>query len=148
MTTGCEDFCYAGGLPAVLRELGGLLHTSHVGVTGRPLAEILAAAQCWNPDVVRPVTDPLRPPGSGTAVLRGNLCPDGAVIKQSAASAHLVRHRGQALVFDSIEDYHEAAADPDLEADETTILVVRGAGPKGYPGMPEVGNFVLPTRLL
>ena len=143
-----EDFCYAGGLPAVLRELGGLLHTSHVGVTGRPLAEIIAAAQCWNPDVIRPVADPLQPPGSGTAVLRGNLCPDGAVIKQSAASAHLVRHRGQALVFDSIEDYHEAAADPDLEVDETTILVVRGAGPKGYPGMPEVGNFVLPTKLL
>jgi dihydroxy-acid dehydratase len=143
-----EDFCYAGGLPAVMRELGDLLHTAHVGVTGRTLADTVAAAECWNPDVIRPVADPLQPPGSGTAVLRGNLCPDGAVIKQSAASPHLLRHRGQALVFDSIEDYHRAAADPDLAADESTILVVRGAGPKGYPGMPEVGNFVLPTRLL
>ena len=143
-----EDFCYAGGLPAVMRELGGLLHTAHVGVTGRTLADNVAAAQCWNRDVIRPLADPLQPPGSGTAVLRGNLCPDGAVIKQSAASPHLLRHRGQALVFDSIEDYHRAAVDPDLQADESTILVVRGAGPKGYPGMPEVGNFVLPTRLL
>jgi dihydroxy-acid dehydratase len=143
-----EDFCYAGGLPAVLRELGDLLHTSHVGVTGRPLAEILTAAKCWDTDVIRPAADPLQPPGSGTAVLRGNLCPDGAVIKQSAASAHLMRHRGQALVFDSIEEYHQAAADPDLDVEETTVLVVRGSGPRGYPGMPEVGNFVLPTRLL
>ncbi len=143
-----EDFCYAGGLPAVMRELGDLLHTGHVGVTGRTLADTVAAAECWNRDVIRPVADPLQPPGSGTAVLRGNLCPDGAVIKQSAASPHLMRHRGQALVFDSIEDYHRAAVDPGLQADESTILVVRGAGPKGYPGMPEVGNFVLPTRLL
>ena len=80
------------------------------------------------------MADPLQPPGSGTAVLRGNLCPDGAVIKQSAASAHLLRHRGQALVFDSIEDYHEAAADADLEVDETTILVVRGGRARGIPG--------------
>jgi len=143
-----EDFCYAGGLPAVMRELGDLLHTAHVGVTGRTLADTVAAAECWNRDVIRPLADPLQPPGSGTAVLRGNLCPDGAVIKQSAASPHLLRHRGQALVFDSIEDYHRAAADPDLQADESTVLVVRGAGPKGYPGMPEVGNFVLPTKLL
>jgi dihydroxy-acid dehydratase len=143
-----EDFCYAGGLPAVMRELGDLLHTDHVGVTGHTLADVAAAAECWNTDVIRPLADPLQPPGSGTAVLRGNLCPDGAVIKQSAASPHLLHHRGRALVFDSIEEYHESAADPDLDADESTILVVRGAGPKGYPGMPEVGNFVLPTKLL
>ncbi len=143
-----EDFCYAGGLPAVLRELGGLLHTDHVGVTGRTLAENVAAAECWNTEVIRPLSDPLQPPGSATAVLRGNLCPDGAVIKQSAASPHLLRHRGRALVFDSIEEYHAAAPDPDLAVDESTVLVVRGAGPKGYPGMPEIGNFVLPTKLL
>ena len=101
-----EDFCYAGGLPAVMRELGDLLHTDHVGVTGRTLAETVAGAECWNRDVIRQLDDPLQPPGSGTAVLRGNLCPDGAVIKQSAASPHLLQHRGQALVFDSIEDYH------------------------------------------
>jgi dihydroxy-acid dehydratase len=143
-----EDFCYAGGVPAVMRELGDLLHTGHVGVTGQTLAENIAGARCLNRDVIHTLADPLQPPGSGTAVLRGNLCPGGAVIKQSAASPHLLTHRGQALVFDSIEEYHEAAADPDLPVGESTILVVRGAGPKGYPGMPEIGNFVLPTRLL
>ena len=143
-----EDFCYAGGVPAVLRELGDLLHIAHVGVSGRALAEVIATAECWNREVIRTVEDPLQPPGSGTAVLRGNLCPDGAVIKQSAASPHLLKHRGQALVFDSIEEYHRAAMDPGLPADESTVLVVRGAGPKGYPGMPEVGNFVLPSKLL
>lgn len=143
-----EDFCYAGGVPAVMRELGDLLHTSHIGVSGNSLADVIAGAECWNSDVIRPLGNPLQPPGTGTAVLRGNLCPDGAVIKQSAASPHLLRHRGPALVFDSIEEYHEVAADPDLDADASTVLVVRGAGPKGYPGMPEVGNFVLPTKLL
>jgi dihydroxy-acid dehydratase len=143
-----EDFCYAGGVPAVMRELGDLLHTGHVGVTGQALAQDIADAQCWNREVIRGVDAPLLPPGSGTAVLHGNLCPGGAVIKQSAASPHLLQHRGQALVFDSIEDYHQAAGQADLPADESTVLVVRGAGPKGYPGMPEIGNFVLPTRLL
>jgi dihydroxy-acid dehydratase len=143
-----EDFCYAGGVPAVMAELAGLLHADHVGVSGRPLASAIAEAQCWNRDVIRGADDPLQPPGSGTAVLRGNLCPSGAVIKQSAASEHLLRHRGRALVFDSIEEYHEAASRPDLPADESTVLVVRGAGPRGYPGMPEVGNFVLPSVLL
>jgi dihydroxy-acid dehydratase len=143
-----EDFCYAGGIPAVMRELGGLLHTGHVGVSGQALSDVIATAECWNREVIRTVDDPLQPPGSGTAVLRGNLCPDGAVIKQSAASTHLMKHRGQALAFDSIEEYHRAATDPALPADESTVLVVRGAGPKGYPGMPEVGNFVLPSKLL
>jgi dihydroxy-acid dehydratase len=143
-----EDFCYAGGVPAVMTEIIGLLHAGHVGVSGQPLAEAIGGAQCWNRDVIRSAGDPLQPPGSGTAVLHGNLCPGGAVIKQSAASAHLLNHRGRALAFDSIEEYHEAAVRPDFPADETTVLVVRGAGPKGYPGMPEIGNFVLPTRLL
>ncbi|HUD36405.1 MAG TPA: dihydroxy-acid dehydratase, partial [Streptosporangiaceae bacterium] len=140
-----EDFCYAGGVPAVMAELGDLLHTDHVSVTGKTLAENIADAQCWNRDVISTVAEPLQPPNSGTAVLRGNLCPGGAVIKQSAASSHLLKHRGQALVFDSIEEYHEAAVRPDLDVDESNVLVVRGAGPRGYPGMPEVGNFVLPT---
>jgi len=143
-----EDFCYAGGIPAVMRELADLLHTGHVGVSGQVLSDVIATAECWNREVIRTVEDPLQPPGSGTAVLRGNLCPDGAVIKQSAASSHLMKHRGQALVFDSIEEYHRAATDPSLPVDESTVLVVRGAGPKGYPGMPEVGNFVLPSKLL
>jgi len=143
-----EDFCYAGGVPAVMRELTDLLHTDHVSVTGQTLAENIATAECWNREVIKTLTEPLQPAGSGTAVLRGNLCPDGAVIKQSAASPHLLKHRGQALVFDSIEEYHRAAVDPELEVAESNILVVRGAGPRGYPGMPEVGNFVLPTKLL
>jgi len=143
-----EDFCYAGGIPAVMRELGDLLHTGHRGVSGRTITEIAAEAQCWNRDVIRTVDEPLQAPGSGTAVLRGNLCPGGAVIKQSAASATLLKHRGQALVFDSIEEYHTAAAGPELDIDESTVLIVRGAGPKGYPGMPEVGNFVLPRPVL
>jgi dihydroxy-acid dehydratase len=143
-----EDFCYAGGIPAVMAELGDLLHTGHIGVSGQALSDVIATAECWNREVIRTVEDPLQPPGSGTAVLRGNLCPDGAVIKQSAASSHLMKHRGQALAFDSIEDYHRAATDPALPADESTVLVVRGAGPRGYPGMPEVGNFVLPSKLL
>ncbi|HXW44498.1 MAG TPA: dihydroxy-acid dehydratase, partial [Streptosporangiaceae bacterium] len=143
-----EDFCYAGGVPAVMRELGDLLHTGHVSVTGRTLADNIAGAQCWDPDVIRPLGEPVQPPGSGTAVLRGNLCPDGAVIKQSAASPQLLKHRGQALVFDSIEAYHEVCADPGLPVTESTVLVVRGAGPKGYPGMPEIGNFVLPRKML
>jgi dihydroxy-acid dehydratase len=143
-----EDFCYAGGVPAVMAELGDLLHTGHVSVTGKTLAENISDANCWNRDVIKTVADPLQPAGTGTAVLRGNLCPGGAVIKQSAASPHLLKHRGQVLVFDSIEEYHEAAVSPDLEVDESTVLIVRGAGPRGYPGMPEVGNFVLPSKLL
>jgi len=143
-----EDFCYAGGIPAVMRALGDLLHTGHTGVSGRSIADIAAAAECWNSDVIRTADEPLQPPGSGTAVLRGNLCPGGAVIKQSAASPHLLKHRGQALVFDSIEEYHAAAAGPELDIDESTVLIVRGAGPRGYPGMPEVGNFVLPRPVL
>jgi dihydroxyacid dehydratase/phosphogluconate dehydratase len=143
-----EDFCYAGGLPAVMRELGDLLHAGHVGVTGRTLAENVSGAECWNTEVIRSLDAPFQPPGSGTAVLRGNLCPDGAVIKQSAASPHLLSHRGRALVFDSVEEYHRVAGRSDLAVDETTVLVVRGAGPKGYPGMPEIGNLVLPRKLL
>ena len=115
-----EDFCYAGGVPAVMRELGDLLHTDHVTVTGQTLAENIATAECWNREVIKTVTEPLQPPGTGTAVLRGNLCPDGAVIKQSAASPHLLKHRGQALVFDSIEEYHRAAVDPDLAVPSRT----------------------------
>jgi dihydroxy-acid dehydratase len=143
-----EDFCYAGGLPAVMRELQDFLHNDHTGVTGRTLAETVADAKCWNRDVIASLDAPLQPPGTGTAVLRGNLCPDGAVIKQSAASPHLLKHRGQALVFDSIEEYHEVAGREDLPVDESTVLIVRGAGPRGYPGMPEIGNFVLPRKLL
>jgi dihydroxy-acid dehydratase len=143
-----EDFCYAGGLPAVMRELGDLLHTGAITVTGRSVAENVKDAPCWNRDVIHALDAPFQPVGNGTAVLRGNLAPDGAVIKQSAASPHLLKHRGRALVFDSPEAYHAVVADPDLDADEDTVLVVRYCGPKGYPGMPEVSNVPLPKKLL
>ena len=145
-----EDFCYAGGLPVVLRELdgAGLLHSGQVTVTGRGIGENVAGAECWNDEVIRPLGDPLQPPGSGTAVLHGNLCPGGAVIKQSAATPELMSHRGRAVVYDSPEAYHEVAADPDLDVAAGDILVIRGAGPRGYPGMPEVSNVPLPARLL
>ncbi len=145
-----EDFCYAGGLPAVMRELGeaGLLHTGAVTVTGKTVGENVKDAPCWNREVIYPMGAPFQPAGTGTAVLRGNLAPDGAVIKQSAASAHLLKHRGRALVFDSPEAYYAVAADPDLDADSSTVLVIRYCGPKGYPGMPEVANVPLPAKLL
>jgi dihydroxy-acid dehydratase len=141
-----EDFCYAGGLPAVMRELGGLLHADARTVSGATVGENVAGAECWNRDVIGSIDAPFQPAGSGTAVLRGNLAPDGAVIKQSAASPHLLKHRGPALVFDSPEDYHAVVAD--LDTSEDTILVLRGCGPKGYPGMPEVANVPLPAKLL
>lgn len=143
-----EDFCYAGGLPAVMRELGGLLHPAALTVTGKTVAENIAGAPCWNRDVIMPLDQPFQPAGTGTAVLRGNLAPNGAVIKQSAASPHLLQHRGRALVFDSPEAYHQVAADPDLDVDETTVLVIRYCGPRGYPGMPETANVPLPAKLL
>ncbi|MFZ3565849.1 IlvD/Edd family dehydratase [Streptomyces sp. BH097] len=145
-----EDFCYAGGLPAVHHELvrAGLLDGEQLTVTGRSIAENVADAERIGDEVITGVADPFQPAGTGTAVLRGNLCPDGAVIKQSAASPHLLTHTGVARVFDSPEAYHAVCDDPDLDVDEDTVLVIRGAGPKGYPGMPEVSNVPLPTKLL
>lgn len=143
-----EDFFYAGGLPAVLRELGDLLHTDALTVTGQTLGENVADSPCWNREVIRTRDNPVQAPGSGTVVLRGSLCPRGAVLKISAASPHLLRHRGRALVFDRVEDYHRAFEDPNLPVDPSTVLVVRYAGPKGYPGFPEVGNLPMPRALL
>jgi dihydroxy-acid dehydratase len=143
-----EDFFYAGGLPVVVRELGALLHGEALTVTGRTLAENVSDAECWNRDVIRTVAEPLQEAGSGTVVLRGSLCPRGAVLKVSAASPELLRHRGQALVFDTIEDYLAVCEKPDLPVDASTVLVVRGAGPRGYPGFPEVGNLPMPRVLL
>jgi dihydroxy-acid dehydratase len=145
-----EDFCYAGGLPAVMRELaeGGLLHSGALTVTGATAGENVRDAPCWNRDVIAPLGQPVQPAGTGTAVLRGNLAPGGAVIKRSAASPNLLKHRGRALVFDSPEAYYAVVADPDIDADEDTVLVIRYCGPKGYPGMPEVANVPLPAKLL
>ncbi len=142
-----EDFHRAGGLLAVLREVQDLLDPTALTVTGRPLVEHLADAQIWDTEVIRPRSDPLQP-HAGIAVLYGSLAPTGAVIKPAAASERLLRHRGRAIVFDSIEDFHARIDDPELEVDADTVLVLRGCGPKGYPGMPEVANMPLPKKLL
>jgi dihydroxy-acid dehydratase len=142
-----EDLHRAGGLLAVLREVEDLLDAEALTVTGRPLVEAVAGAQIWDESVIRRRAAPLQE-HAGIAVLKGNLAPDGAVIKPAAASQHLLRHRGRAVVFDSIEDLHARLDDPGLEVDETSVLVLRGCGPRGYPGMPEVGNLPLPAKLL
>ena len=142
-----EDFHRAGGLLAVLREVVDLLDPTALTVTGRPLVEYLDDAQIWDPEVIRSRSDPLQP-HAGIAVLYGSLAPTGAVIKPAAASEHLLRHRGRAVVFDSIEDFHARIDDPDLDVDADSVLVLRGCGPKGYPGMPEVANMPLPRKLL
>jgi dihydroxy-acid dehydratase len=145
-----EDFCYAGGLPAVLAELAGagLLDGSQLTVTGRTIGENVAGARCWDRGVIRSVEEPFLPAGSGSAVLHGNLCPSGAVIKQSAASPELMKHRGRALVFDSPEHYHSLCDRDDFDVTPDDVIVVRYAGPKGYPGMPEVANVALPAKML
>jgi dihydroxy-acid dehydratase len=142
-----EDFHRAGGLLAVLREVRGLLDDTATTVTGRPLVDYLDDAQIWDPEVLRTFETPLKE-NAGIAVLRGNLAPSGAVIKPAAASPHLLKHRGRAVVFDSVEDMRARVDDPALDIDADTVLVLRGCGPKGYPGMPEVANLPLPTRLL
>ncbi len=142
-----EDFHRAGGLLAVLREMQDLLDPGALTVTGRPLVDHLADARIWDETVIRPRTDPLQTE-AGIAVLRGNLAPAGAVIKPAAASPQLLRHRGRAVVFDSVEDFHRRIDDPDLDVDADSVLVLRGCGPKGYPGMPEVANLPLPPKLL
>nr|WP_245652932.1 IlvD/Edd family dehydratase [Herbidospora sakaeratensis] len=145
-----EDFCYAGGLPVVLNQLdeAGLVNPDALTVTGRTLRENVRTAVNWNTEVIRPMAAPLQPAGTGTAILRGNLAPNGAVIKQSAASPALMTHTGRALVFDSPEAYHAVCDDDDLDVTPDDILIIRGAGPKGYPGMPEVANVPLPAKLL
>ena len=144
-----EDFYYAGGLPAVIRFLGeqGLLHRDALTVNGRTIWENCREAETWNADVIRPADRAVAAHG-GIAVLRGNLAPDGAVLKPSAASPHLLRHRGPAVVFDTIEHYYARIADPALDVSPDSVLVLRNCGPVGYPGMPEVGNMGLPPRLL
>ncbi|MCM5682450.1 dihydroxy-acid dehydratase [Schlegelella sp. S2-27] len=142
-----EDFFYAGGLPAVMREIQHLLHPGALTVNGKMQGENIAAAPCWNREVIRPYAEPFKP-AAGIAVLRGNLAPDGAVIKPSAASAHLLKHRGRAVVFESIEDFHARIDDESLDVDETCMLVLKNCGPRGYPGMAEVGNMPLPPKVL
>jgi dihydroxy-acid dehydratase len=142
-----DDLYRAGGLLAVLREVRDLLDPDALTVTGRPLVDYLEPARIWDPEVIRVRESPLLP-DAGIAVLYGNLAPSGAIIKPAAASPELMRHRGRAVVFDSIEDYHARVDDPDLPVDANSVLVLRGCGPKGYPGMPEVANLALPKKLL
>lgn len=142
-----EDFYYAGGLPAVLREMAPHLALHAVTANGHTLGENIADARCWNRDVIRPLTEPFKPE-AGIAVLHGNLAPDGAVIKPSAASTHLLQHRGRAVVFENIEDFKTRIDDDALDIDETCVMVLKNCGPRGYPGMAEVGNMPLPPKLL
>ena len=144
-----EDFYYAGGLPVVLKELGahGCLHKDALTVNGETIWNNVRDAECYDRKVIFPFKDPFKPVG-GIAVLRGNLAPGGSVIKPSAASPELMQHRGRAVVFETIEDYKARIDDPDLDIDETCVMVLKNCGPKGYPGMAEVGNMALPTKVL
>jgi dihydroxy-acid dehydratase len=142
-----DDLHRAGGLLAVLREVADLLDPAAVTVTGKPLVDYLPDAQIWDDNVIRRRDAPLQD-NAGIAVLRGTLAPDGAVIKPAAASKELLVHRGRAVVFDSIEELHARLDDPDLDIDETCVLVLRGCGPKGYPGMPEAANTPIPPKLV
>ena len=141
-----EDFCYAGGVPAVLKEIESLLHTDAKTVFGT-LQSAIVDAECFNRDVIKTVDAPVQDK-SGITVLKGNLAPRGAIIKPSAATPELLVHRGQAVVFESIEDYKARIDDPDLEVNPSSVLVLKGCGPRGYPGMPEVGNMGLPSKIL
>jgi dihydroxy-acid dehydratase len=142
-----EDFFYAGGLPVVLKELLPLLHRDALTVTGKSVAANVSGAVNHNEDVIRPLTMPIAGEG-GTVILTGNLCPHGAVLKQSAASPHLLAHRGRAVVFEDHADLHARIDQPDLPVDETSILVLKRVGPRGAPGMPEWGAAPIPQKLL
>lgn len=143
-----EDFYYAGGLPVVIKELSSILHQSVITANGKTMAENSASAECFNPEVIGTMEEPIKDL-TGLAVVRGNLCENGAVIKPSASlKPELMQHRGKAIVFEDIDDYKLRLDDPDLDVDENSILVLKNVGPKGYPGMPEVGNMSLPKKLL
>jgi dihydroxy-acid dehydratase len=142
-----EDFFRSGGLLALLKELKDLLDPKAITVTGKPLVSYLDNAEIFDETVISKRNKPLKD-SAGIAVLKGNLAPLGAVIKPAAASKELLKHKGKALVFDSIEDFHKRIDDPNLEVDKDTVLVLRGCGPKGYPGMPEVANMPMPQKLL
>ncbi len=142
-----EDFYYAGGLPAVLREIMPQLHLDALTVNGKTIGDNVAQAPCYNREVIKTPAAPFMA-AAGIAVLRGNLAPDGAVIKPSAASAHLLQHKGRAVVFENIEDFHARIDDDALDIDEHCVMVLKNCGPRGYPGMAEVGNMPLPPKLL
>ena len=142
-----EDFCYAGGLPAVMKEISHLLHQDIITVSGQTVAQNIASAENYNTDVITPLAKPFKLK-AGIAILKGNLSPRGAVIKPSAATPSLLVHTGRAVVFEDIEDFHKRIDDEDLDIDETCVMVLKNCGPKGYPGMAEVGNMPLPPKIL
>jgi dihydroxy-acid dehydratase len=144
-----EDFYYAGGLPTVLRELGaaGVLHKNALTANGKTIWENNQEAPCHNREVIFPYGRPFKP-AAGIAVLKGNLAPEGAVIKPSAATPGLLKHRGRAVVFEDIDDFHKRIDDERLDIDETCVMVLKNCGPKGYPGMAESGNMPLPPKVL
>ena len=142
-----EDFFYAGGLPAVVEELKAHLHTDAITVNGKSIGVNNTEAPNYNREVIASIDTPFKP-AAGIAVLKGNLCVDGAVIKPSAATDSLMVHQGKAVVFENIEDYHARIEDPNLDIDENSVMVLKRVGPVGYPGMPEVGNMDLPVKLL
>jgi L-arabonate dehydrase len=142
-----EDLYYAGGLPAVMKQLDKFLHQDVITVNGKTMKENYDSSIIYNQDVITSTDKPFNPL-SGVAILKGNLCENGAVIKPSAASPALLKHTGKAIVFEDIDEYKKRIDDPDLEVDETNILVLKNVGPIGYPGMPEVGNMGLPKKLL
>lgn len=142
-----EDYFYAGGLPVIIDELKDQLHKNTISVNGKSIVENSENTPCYNREVIAELDKPFKE-SAGIAVLKGNLCENGAVIKPSATSGELLYHRGRAVVFESIEDYHEKVDDPDLDIDETCVMVLKGVGPVGYPGMAEVGNMELPQKLV
>src|SRR5690606_289054 len=142
-----EDLYYAGGIPAVLKELKDFLHNDCITVNGKTIEENYQEAVCYNRDVITSVDAPFNPI-SGLVVLKGNLCENGAVLKPACATVEMMQHTGKAVVFKNIEDYKARIDDPDLEVDASSILVLQNVGPKGYPGMPEVGNMGIPQKLL
>jgi L-arabonate dehydrase len=142
-----EDFCYAGGLPVVMKEIASVLHMNHVTVSGKTVAENVADAENYDPRVIKTMAEPFKAK-AGIAVLKGNLAPRGAVIKPSAATPALMVHTGRAVVFEDSDDFHKRIDDESLDIDETCIMVLKNCGPKGYPGMAEVGNMPLPPKIL
>jgi L-arabonate dehydrase len=142
-----EDFCYAGGVPAVMKAISSELHLDVITVTGHSVADNIASAENFDPRVIKTMEQPFKAQ-AGIAVLHGNLAPRGAVIKPSAASPHLLKHTGRAVVFENADDFHARIDDESLDVDEHCILVLKNCGPKGYPGMAEVGNMPLPPKVL
>jgi L-arabonate dehydrase len=142
-----EDFFYAGGLPALMKELHGKLHSDTITVSGQPMLRNYENSECYNRDLIATLDEPFNPV-AGIAVLRGNLCENGAVLKPSAASSHLLHHTGKAVVFENIEDFNKRINDPELDVEESSVLVLKNVGPRGYPGMPEVGNMLIPKKLM